>query len=66
MSGGSAEHSVGHVRTQMFRDEYRLPPYQLPFTADLEPGIDWEGEREERRRAELFKKFARSTVGYGD
>lgn len=67
MSGQSAEHSVGHVRTQMFKDEHRLPPYVLPFTADLkEPGIDWEGPQEERRRAEAFKRFARSTVGYGD
>ena len=66
MSGQSAEHSVGHVRTQMFKDEHRLPPYVLPFTADMKPGIDWEGPQEERRRAEAFKRFARSTVGYGD
>jgi hypothetical protein len=66
MSGQKAEHSVGHVRTQMFQDRHRLTPYDLPFTADAVPGIDWEGEREERRRAETFKRFARSTVGYGD
>jgi hypothetical protein len=59
MSGQSAEHAIGHVRTQMFKDEHRLPPYVLPFTADLSPGIDWQGEQEERRQA--FSRFARST-----
>jgi hypothetical protein len=61
MSGQSAEHAIGHVRTQMFKDEHRLPPYVLPFTAELNPGIDWEGEREARRRAETAGRFARGT-----
>jgi hypothetical protein len=65
MGGGNAEHSVGHVRTQMFRDEYRLPKYVLPFTAEA-TGPAFETIREDRRTAEQIKKFARSTVGYGD
>ena len=40
MSGESAEHATGHVRTQMFKDAYRLPRYVLPPTAETRSGID--------------------------
>jgi hypothetical protein len=43
----------------MFKDEHRLPPYVLPYTAELNPGL--EGEREERRRAETARRFAWGT-----
>ena len=67
MSGENAEYATGHVRTQMFKDEYNLPKYILPPTAEVkEPAVDWEKIVEERRTAEKIKEFARSTVGYGD
>jgi hypothetical protein len=67
MSGENAEYATGHVRTQLFRDEYRMPDYVLPPTADVrEPVINWEAIVEERRTAERIRKLARSTVGYGD
>jgi hypothetical protein len=67
MSGESAEYSTGHVRTMMFKDEYKLPTYTLPKTAEVtEPPVDWEKIYEERRIAEKVKTLARSTVGYGD
>ncbi|MFQ5790995.1 MAG: hypothetical protein ACE5JI_11040, partial [Acidobacteriota bacterium] len=67
MSGENAEYSTGHIRTQLFRDDYGLPKYELPFTAEVhEPPIDWEKIYAERRTAEKIKQFARSTVGYGD
>ncbi|MGH9321191.1 MAG: hypothetical protein ACRD3V_15075, partial [Vicinamibacteria bacterium] len=67
MSGQNAEYATGHVRTQMFRDDFRLPEYVLPPTAEVkEPVINWEAIVEERRTAEKVKAFARSTVGYGD
>jgi len=65
MSGQNAEHSTGHVRTQLFKDQKRFPAYTLPTTAampDPKPGPT----AEERRVAEKVKEFARSTVGYGD
>ena len=41
MSGASAEYATGHVRTQLFRDEYRMPAYVLPPTAELRQlGVD--------------------------
>ena len=67
MSGENAEYATGHVRTQMFKDEYNMPKYILPPTAEVkEPAVDWEKIVEERRTAEKVKEFARSTVGYGD
>ena len=51
----------------MFKDEYNMPKYILPPTAEVkEPAVDWEKIVEERRTAEKVKEFARSTVGYGD
>ncbi|HXV60373.1 MAG TPA: hypothetical protein VEK15_06750 [Vicinamibacteria bacterium] len=35
MSGASAEYATGHVRTQLFRDKFRMPAYVLPPTAEL-------------------------------
>jgi len=35
MSGGSAEHATGHVRTQMFRERFRLPEYAPPVMAGI-------------------------------
>ncbi len=55
MSGQSAEYATGHVRTQMFRNEFRLPPYILPPTAEPRvPAVDWEKIVEERRIARGF------------
>jgi len=67
MSGQSAEYSTGHVRTQMFKDDYQLPKYVLPKTAEVtEPKVNWEKIHAERRIAAKVKELARSTVGYGD
>ena len=42
MSGENAEYATGHVRTQMFKDEYNMPKYILPPTAEVkEPAVDW-------------------------
>ncbi len=52
MSGANAEYATGHVRTQMFKEEYNLPPYVLPPTAGAQkPAADWEKIAEERRMA---------------
>ena len=43
LSGGKAEYATGHVRTQMFKDEYKLPAYQATRVARmLEPKVDLE------------------------
>jgi hypothetical protein len=38
MSGEEAEHATGHVRTQAFRERYRLPRYQGPLEAERSRG----------------------------
>ena len=46
MTGENAEYATGHVRTQLFKDEYRMPSYVLPPTAEVTgegaPAVDWE------------------------
>ncbi len=37
MAGENAEYSNGHVRTQLFKDRYRMPQYVRPYTAEV-PG----------------------------
>lgn len=35
MSGAGAEHASGHVRTQLFRDRYRMPRYVPPLAGKI-------------------------------
>jgi hypothetical protein len=42
MSGENAEYSTGHVRTQLFHDAYRMPPYVTP------PTVEWANSPAER------------------
>jgi hypothetical protein len=35
MSGENAEYATGHVRTQLFDDRYRMPPYVPPPTVEV-------------------------------
>ena len=48
MTGENAEYADGHVRTQLFRDEYHMPQYELPHTAEVSgeraPVLDWEAK----------------------
>ena len=51
MTGENAEYATGHVRTQLFKDEYRMPAYVLPPTAEVgegAPAVD-KGELYSRR-----------------
>src|SRR5260370_31660598 len=44
LCGGPASHATGHVRTQMFKEEFWLPVYTAtPAARTLEPNTDLEG-----------------------